>query len=107
MRLFSILTRVLLPICMLTMLYKSGVSAEVHSSGISDGQILLIQNLPTLPESADGHPFIVTDSMIQLPLIAPIKSTGLTHAQLKARIAEAYKQSRLSGRAEIQIRNYR
>lgn len=107
MRLFSRLTRTLLPICMLTVLCKSGVSAEAQSSSISDGQILLIQNLPTLPESVDGHPFIVTDSMIHLPLIAPIKSTGLTHAELKARIADAYKQIRLSGRAEIQIRNYR
>lgn len=107
MRLFSRLAGTLLPICVLAVLSRSGLSAEVQSPGIADGQILLIQNLPTLPESIEGHPFIVKDSMIHLPLIAPIKTTGLTHSQLRLRIVEALKQSRLPDRVDIQIRRYR
>lgn len=104
MRLLSKLSRVLLPICMLAVLCRSGLSAEVQSSGVSEGQILMISNLPTLADSVDGHPFIVKDSMIHLPFMAPIKAAGLTHSQLKAKISEAYKQSGLAGRGDLQIR---
>lgn len=107
MRLLSRLARILLPICMLAVLCKSGVSAEFQSSGISNGQILMIQNLPTLPESVEGHPFIVKDSKVHLPLIVPIEAAGLTHTQLKLKIVEAYKQSRMFGCVDIQIRNNR
>ena len=104
MRLLSKLSRTLLPICMLAVLSRSGLSADVQSFGVSEGQILMISNLPSLPESVEGHPFIVKDSMVHLPLIAPIKAAGLTQAQLKAKIAEAYKQSQLAGRGDILIR---
>jgi protein involved in polysaccharide export with SLBB domain len=104
MRLISKLSRALLPICMLAVLCRSGLSAEVQSSSVSEGQILMISNLPILPESVEGYPFVVKDSMIHLPLIAPIKAAGLTQKQLKAKIAEAYKQSRMAGRVDLQIR---
>ncbi len=108
MRLFFKLPTTVLSVCLVALLCKGVLSGEVPSTDITEGQILMISNLPYLPESADGYPFVVKDSMINLPLIAPLKASGYTHEQMKARIADAYKHSlQVHGQFEIRIRNYR
>lgn len=108
MRRFFKLPKAILSVCLVALFCNGALSGEVQSDGISEGQILMITNLPYLPESSDGYPFAVKDSMINLPLIAPLKAAGLTQDQMKARVTEAYKQTlRVPGRIEIQLRNHR
>jgi len=108
MRLIFKLPKAILSVCLLALICKVAVSAEIQSAGIAEGQILMITNLPFLPESSDGYPFVVKNSMINLPVIAPLKAASLTHDQMKAKIIEAYKQThRAACGVEIQLRNNR
>jgi protein involved in polysaccharide export with SLBB domain len=94
--------------CLFALLCKGAVAGEVQSAGIAEDQILMITNLPYLSESSISYLFVVKDSMINLPLIAPIKAQGLTNDQLKARISEAYKNTCIvPSPIEIQIGDHR
>ncbi len=79
-----------------------GQSSEAHQS-IGDDSILMISVDSVLPASDKGHPFIVKDSSIVLPLLdKPIVVSGRSTSEIESAISEAYlQQLKVPTRARI------